>query len=56
MSLSAYHSPQNYKMTCHRPSKSGLHLPVFGMEPSGREEDMKMKVGVRELNREWEKE
>lgn len=25
-SLSAYHSPQT--MTCHRPSRSGLHLPV----------------------------
>lgn len=28
--LSAYHSPQNYKKTCHHPSKSGLHHPVSG--------------------------
>ena len=27
-SLSAYHSPQNYRKTCHRPSRSGLHHPV----------------------------
>lgn len=29
MSLSAYRSPQNCKMTCHRPSRSGLHRPVL---------------------------
>lgn len=27
-SLSAFHSPQNYRRTCRHPSRSGLHLPV----------------------------
>lgn len=30
-SLSAYHSPQNYRKTGHHLSKNGLHHPVPGM-------------------------
>lgn len=29
-SLSAYHSPQNYRKTGHHLSKNGLHHPVSG--------------------------